>query len=286
MHNFYFLTPNGYQGQVITTCNITKLYPSEDLCYCFPWFLALPLLHSLPAEVNPVPSAFPNRAVFIPFVALCICPPHFLAASAHSWMQWPSNAPAGSRDTSSAPAGQTSLEGGTGRGWGTGAGSAWSWDSFGGTQQQPLKRRLWTRGSQAARSLLGRQGAMGMRWTMSFRWDIRRYYFPMKTLKQWDGLPRKAVWSQSLEVFKAQKNETLSNLVWSHSWSWFEGEVGLETSSHPSQHYVTYGSVILWSSRWQNRIHMLYKPLLIENIHLNLKPKDVWHWAHEVYRRT
>lgn len=81
-----------------TTCDVTKLYPAEDLCYHFPSLLALRLLHSLSAEVNPVPSAFPNKSVFSPFVALCACPPRFLNASAHSWMQRPSKAPAGSRE--------------------------------------------------------------------------------------------------------------------------------------------------------------------------------------------
>ena len=47
----------------------------------------------------------------------------------------------------------------------------------------------------------------------SFRQDIKTYSFHMRTLKQWDGLPREAVQSPSLEIFRTQLDEILRNLV-------------------------------------------------------------------------
>ncbi|KAK4824134.1 hypothetical protein QYF61_010757 [Mycteria americana] len=43
--------------------------------------------------------------------------------------------------------------------------------------------------------------------------DIRGNLFPMKTVKHWKRLPREVVQSPSLEVFKTQLDEALSNLV-------------------------------------------------------------------------
>jgi len=48
----------------------------------------------------------------------------------------------------------------------------------------------------------------------SFRLDIRKKFFTMRAVKQWPRLPRAAVDSPSLAVFKARLDGALSNLVW------------------------------------------------------------------------
>jgi len=46
-----------------------------------------------------------------------------------------------------------------------------------------------------------------------FRLDIRQKFFTMRVVKQWNGLPRKAVEAPSLETFKVRFDRALSNLV-------------------------------------------------------------------------
>jgi len=47
-----------------------------------------------------------------------------------------------------------------------------------------------------------------------FRLDIRKKFFTMKVVKHWNRLPREAVDTPSLAVFKARLVGALSNLVW------------------------------------------------------------------------
>jgi len=46
-----------------------------------------------------------------------------------------------------------------------------------------------------------------------FRLDIRKKFFTVRVVKQWNWLPREAVAAPSLEVFKARLDGALSNLV-------------------------------------------------------------------------
>jgi len=46
-----------------------------------------------------------------------------------------------------------------------------------------------------------------------FRLDIRKKFFTTRVAKHWNRLPREAVASPSLEVFKARSDAALSNLV-------------------------------------------------------------------------
>ncbi|KFR00756.1 hypothetical protein N306_00332, partial [Opisthocomus hoazin] len=46
-----------------------------------------------------------------------------------------------------------------------------------------------------------------------FRLDIRKKFFTLRVVKHWNGLPREAEKSPSLETFKARLDEALSNLV-------------------------------------------------------------------------
>lgn len=59
-------------------------------------------------------------------------------------------------------------------------------------------------------------------------YEEKRFF--MRTVKQQNGLPREGVLPTSFEVFKTQ----LSVLVQTLCWPWPEKEVGLETSSAPS----------------------------------------------------
>jgi len=46
-----------------------------------------------------------------------------------------------------------------------------------------------------------------------FRLDIRKKFFTMRVVKDWNGLPREAVEAPSLETFKTRLDRALSNLV-------------------------------------------------------------------------
>jgi len=46
------------------------------------------------------------------------------------------------------------------------------------------------------------------------RLDIRKKFFTMRVVKHWHRLPREAVDTPSLAVFKARLDGALSNLVW------------------------------------------------------------------------
>ena len=46
-----------------------------------------------------------------------------------------------------------------------------------------------------------------------FRLDIRRKFFTMRVVKQWNRLPREVVDAPSLEVFKARLDGALNSLV-------------------------------------------------------------------------
>jgi len=47
-----------------------------------------------------------------------------------------------------------------------------------------------------------------------FRLDIRKKFFTMRVVKDWNRLPREAVDAPSLVVFKARLDGALSNLVY------------------------------------------------------------------------
>ncbi|KFU84069.1 hypothetical protein M959_00122, partial [Chaetura pelagica] len=46
-----------------------------------------------------------------------------------------------------------------------------------------------------------------------FRLDIRKKFFTVRVMRDWNRLPREVVDAPSLEVFKARLDRTLSNLV-------------------------------------------------------------------------
>jgi len=46
-----------------------------------------------------------------------------------------------------------------------------------------------------------------------FRLDIRKTFFTMRVMKDWNGLPREVMEAPSLETFKARLDGALSNLI-------------------------------------------------------------------------
>lgn len=69
-----------------------------------------------------------------------------------------------------------------------------------------------------------------------FRLAIRESFFCLTAAQQCSSLPRDAVQSPILEVFKTRLDKTLSNRlskVWPQKWPCCEQEVGLETSWAP-----------------------------------------------------
>ncbi|KFM08705.1 hypothetical protein AS27_11507, partial [Aptenodytes forsteri] len=46
-----------------------------------------------------------------------------------------------------------------------------------------------------------------------FRLDIRKKFFTMRVVRQWNRLPREAVDAPSLDVFKVRQDGALGNLM-------------------------------------------------------------------------
>ena len=47
-----------------------------------------------------------------------------------------------------------------------------------------------------------------------FRTNTRKNFFPVRVAERWDRLPREAVGSPSLEIFKARLDASLGSLLW------------------------------------------------------------------------
>ena len=92
------------------------------------------------------------------------------------------------------------------------------------------KRRLWrdlTAASQGLKGAYGKggEGLLIREWSDRiwgdgfkltegrFRLDIRKKFFPVIVVRHWSRLPREAVATPSLEVFKARLDGALSNLI-------------------------------------------------------------------------
>ena len=79
------------------------------------------------------------------------------------------------------------------------------------------------------RCMVGGWETMSVSWNERFWMGVRKSFFTLRTVRQWERLPREIVQPLSLEFFKTELDRALRNLVWPHSWPWFEQEVGLET---------------------------------------------------------
>ena len=49
---------------------------------------------------------------------------------------------------------------------------------------------------------------------LSFRLNIRKNFFPLRVTEPWPRLPREAVESPSLEIFKPRLDKVLCPLLW------------------------------------------------------------------------
>jgi len=79
----------------------------------------------------------------------------------------------------------------------------------------------------------------------TFRLDIRKKFFTMGEVKQWNRLPREAMDAPSLAVLKARLDGSLSNLVWWKMSLLMAGVLELDDLQGPVQHLPFYDSVIL-----------------------------------------
>ena len=141
-----------------------------------------------------------------------------------------------------------------------GAGALYQWRETEGTGLVQPETDTASGGNQQPRSTYGevskkvdsdslqqsmerQREATGIIWNKRFRLDGRKNFLPMRTTVQWKRLPRDAVQSPSLEVFKTQLDNALSNLIWAQKWPYFEQEFGLETSwglsslNYPMSHF-------------------------------------------------
>jgi len=69
----------------------------------------------------------------------------------------------------------------------------------------------------------------------TFRLDVKKKFFTMRVVRDWNRLPREAVAARSLEVFRAGLDGVLSNLVWwkvSLSWQGAWNEMSFKVVSN------------------------------------------------------
>lgn len=83
-------------------------------------------------------------------------------------------------------------------------------------------------------------------WNKRLRLNIRRNFFPMRTVGHWNRLLREVAQPLSWEGFKPQLDKTLRNLIRSHSWPCFEQVVALEICWGPFQPECFCGPMICW----------------------------------------
>lgn len=111
-------------------------------------------------------------------------------------------------------------------GWGTRASSAWGWDGLGWPYSNTPKgywgdRARWVQGGKIRRNRhkLNIQSFLIFRRKNSSLWGLSDTA---------QSLPREAVMSPSLEVFKTWLDICFGNLDWSHRWPRIQQEDGLE----------------------------------------------------------
>lgn len=129
------------------------------------------------------------------------------------------------------------------RGWRARAGSAWRTDVFRATLQQPLREAI---EEMEMDSTLGhhertRNNCYELK-QERFWLDMRKSFLGQPS-SGWDRLPKDAVQSPSMEVFKTLLDKALSNQARAQSLPCCEQEVGLETPELPSGWNYP---VILW----------------------------------------